>query len=308
MKKINFLLLGVMVVGMLLSACAPSARRVVPTVEVGGVRIDPQALIATGRQYYNGGVQQETTLTNLWRKYEQSMSTFRTGVRDLVANKESCYVDVAATESTIAQSVTGNMDGDAIFSALVSQSVSGEAATVECTKLNRQLADFTIANRQAVQDNLLAAFEAATKLMQYTSQYPEIDITNDLLQTYGDTTKVYKVLADNGIGVTDWSWLPTANLWVAHSDEKLCRYYTSGEFMANVSYSTKLKFTGHEDALARLYESTWNPAANGGRGECRMTRYAALEYMTRSILSSDTREVIETGEDTGVIPTEAPAP
>ncbi len=282
-----------------LSACGTKASQdTVPALP----KLDPVAILSQARTYYKGGVDRETNITVLWRKYELSMNTFRLGAKDLIGAANACSTSVASTESTIGNAVTGNMDGDAIFSALVTNSVSGEQATTECTQIFRQLADYIVANRAAVQNANLMAFEAATDYMNYTSSFPEVDFMNDLMQTYGDTTLVYQKLADNGVGVSDWSWLPTANLWVSHQDKNLCQYYISGEFMQNISYSSKLKFTGHESALARLYESTWNPAANGGNGECRMTRYAALEYMTRSIVGADTQQIIESGQDQGLFP------
>lgn len=303
-KKIVLMLL---IATFLITACGggKSPQDTVPAIP----KLDPAAIISKGRAYYKAGVDRETNITVLWRKYEVAMNTFRLGAKDLIGAANACSASVATTESTIGNAVTGNMSGDAIFSALVTNSVSGEQATTECAQIFRQLADYIVANRAATANANLMAFEAATEYMNYTSSFPEVDIMNDLMQTYGDTAIVYQKLADNGIGATDWSWLPTANLWVSHSDQKLCQYYISGEFMANVTYSTKLKFTGHETALARLYESTWNPAANGGKGECRMTRYAALEYMTRSILSSDTQNIIQTGEDQSLFEsTPTPAP
>lgn len=287
-----------------LSACGtPAPQGTSPVLP----KIDPVAILAQARTYYNGGVNRETNITNLWRKYELAMNTFRLGAKDLLGAANACSASVAQTESTIGKAVTGNMDGDAIFSALVTNSVSGEQATTECTQIFRQLADYIVANRAAIQDANLMAFNAATEYMNYTSNFPEVDFMNDLMQTYGDPTFVYQKLADNGIkGITDWSWLPTSNLWVSHTDKALCQYYVSGEFMANLPYSMKLKFTGHEMALAKLYESSWNPAANAGRGECRMTRYAALEYMTRSIVSADTQNVIQSGQDQSVFPTPQP--
>lgn len=268
-----------------------------------GAPIDPtKAILSQARTYFKGGVDRESNITVLWRKYELSMNTFRLGAKDLFGAANACSASVALTESTIGEAVTGNMDGEAIFSALVTNSVSGEQATTECAQIFRQLADYIVANRAAVQNANLMAFEAAVDYQNYTSSFPEVDFMNDLMQTYGDTTIVYQKLADNGIGVSDWSWLPTANLWVSHGDKNLCQYYTSGQFMDNLSYSAKLKFTGHESALARLYESTWNPAANGGNGECRMTRYAALEYMTRSIVGADTQQIIQSGQDQELFP------
>ena len=298
-SKLLFAVLTILMVLTLILAGCGGREREIPDVPAGVGRSVKQ-LFATGRKYYSEGVEKEANLTVLWREYEQSMNAFRTGARDLISNAEHCYSNVATTESTIAEAVMGNMDMNGLFNGLMTQSVSGEAATSECTQLNQRLADYIVTNRQAVKDKYMSAFDAATDYQVYTSQFPEVDIMNDLMQTYLDTTSLYAALAENGIGVTDWSWLPTANLMVSHSDEDLCRYYINGEFMENIGYSMKMKFVGHEDSLYRLYESTWNPAANQGRGECRMTRYAALEYMTRNILSSDTRDVIESGEDQGI--------
>lgn len=290
----------VFMVSILLTACAP---RQTPLQELG---TDVKAIIDKGRVYYNGGVNRETTLTQLWANHVMTYNTFVMGARDLIANQQMCYTNVAATESTIATAVMSNLDGDAIFDALVTNSVSGEAATTACVQLNQQLANYIIANRSAVQDSYMASFNAATEYMNYTSNFPEIQWMNDLLQTYGDTALLYQKLADEGIGVSDWSWLPTKNLWASTSDQNLCQYYITGAFMENLPYSTRLKFTGHEDALARLYEAAWNPAANSGAGECRLYRYAALEYMTRPIVSAATNQVITTGEDQSIFPTPTP--
>ncbi len=289
-----------------LTACGnPAPQDTAPALP----KLDPVAILAQARTYYKGGVDRESNITVLWRKYELALNNLRLGAKDLMGVANACSASVAQTESTIAQAATGNMDGDAIFSALVTNSISGEQATTECVQVFRQLADYIVANRAAVQNANLMAFEAAVEYQNYTSSFPEVDFMNDLMQTYGNTQKVYEKLAENGIGVSDWSWLPTANLWVSHTDKNLCQYYISGEFMNNIAYSAKLKFTGHESALALLYESTWNPAANGGTGECRMTRYAALEYMTRSIVSADTQSIIESGQDTELFPaTATPVP
>lgn len=307
MKRSRISMVIAVVMMLIMTACGGnSLPSVLPTVQVAGVNIDIQGIINQAREYYNEGVTLEGSLTTLYRAYEQAMSTFRLGVRDLLANNDGCFADVARTESEIAVSVMGGQGQAELVNALATGSVSGEAATVACVQLRIQIADYTISHRQNVQDRYMAMFEVAVDYRLYTTNYPEVAWINDLLTTYLDTTQVYEFLGDNGIGVSDWSWLPTANLSVTHSDETLCRYYMSGDFMANISYDMQLKFTGHQDALARLYRATWNPALNAGRGQCTMTRMAALEYMTRSILSGDTRTVIETGEDMGVFPTPAP--
>lgn len=304
--KLRKAFFALITIALILTACG---RSVAPQdTSPAFPKLDPVAILAQARTYYNGGVNRETNITNLWRKFELTMNTFRLGAKDIIGAANACSANVALTESTIGEAVTGNMNGEAIFSALVTNSVSGEQATTECAQIFRQLADYIVANRAAIQDANLHAFEAATEYMNYTSNFPEVDFMNDLMQTYGDPSFVYQKLADNGIGVSDWSWLPTANLWVSHTDEKLCRYYLTGEFMANLPFSMKLKFTGHDSALAKLYESSWNPAANAGRGECRMTRYAALEYMTRSIVSADTQNVIQSGQDEGLFPTPTTQP
>lgn len=302
MNKNKFLLLLTLftIISIMLAACAsPAPTPVAPVMP----KIDPKAILSQARTYYNGGVQRDTNITNLQRKFENTMNTFRLGATDLIANNKNCFKDGAEAEKTVAQAVMGTQPREAVFNALVTASVSGEQFTMKCAEGNQKIADFIISKRPEVQNAAQAVFEAATEYMQYTSAFPEIQWMNDFMQTYGDTAVLYQKLADNGIGVSDWTWLPTKNLWVSHTDQKLCQYYISGQFMENVPYSTKLKFTGHTDALARLYESAWNPVANGGRGECRMYRYAALEYMTRSILSSDTQNVIQGGQDQSLFPT-----
>ncbi len=290
---------------LLLAGCARKPTPPSPALP----KIDPVAVLAQARTYYNGGVNRETNLTGLRAKAELTLNTFRTTAHDLIANNASCYTNVAAAESTIAEAVMSNQSSDAIFSALVTQSVSGEQATTACVALNQQLANFVISNRAAVQDAFLAVVLAANEYVNYTTNFPEIDFMNDLMQTYGNLSFVYQKLADNGIGVSDWSWLPTENLRINMGSNKArCDYYLTGAFKANLRSSQQRKFTGHEDALMSMYEAEWDPTANGGKGLCTLYRYAALKEMTISPLSSDTQDVLQNNTDQGIFPTETPAP
>lgn len=297
MKRNKIVLPMLLVLMLLLSAC-------------GGGVIDQAAnklteVLSWGRDYYSRGVAQEKNITTLFRQYEQSMSTFRLGARDLITNNANCFKDVAATESAIADAALGNQDEGALVNALSTDSVTGEQATSGCVEGNRQIADYVLTNRQAVQDNYMATFSAAEDYMEYTSSFPEIDVMNDLLQTYGDMNTLRKELKAQGIevvGATDFTWLPTANLWVSTTDKALCDYYTTGAFVNELMPTMKSKFENHPDALMGLYESAWDSSL----GECRLTRYAALKFMTRKVVSRDTNQIINTGVDEGIFVTEQP--
>ncbi len=305
-KNAVLLIVALVLLIVVLAACGGGPK--VP-VAPGLPKVDIVGILDKANKFYNTGVDTyEKTGTQLWAAYTQKMNTFRTGARDLMGSYQLCFTNVAATESQIGIAVMSKVSQTGMINAFATQSsVSGEVATAKCAEGYGKLADYIISNRASIQDAYLAQFNNATDYMAYLTDWPEVQMMNDLLQTYGSTTGVYKALADRGIGVSDWSWLPTKNLWVsAGNDKNLCQYYISGQFMQNVPYSMKLKFTGHEDSLALLYESTWNPAANGGDGECRLTRFAALEYRTRSIVSQDTGDVLKSGKDTSLFPPATP--
>lgn len=267
--------------------------------------LDLLGKIDSARVHYNQGVTQEGTLTTLWQAYEQNMNEFRTGAGDLMAINNGCFANVAATEAAIAKAAVGDMSDSALINALTTTSITGEVATTECVQLSRQLADFVITHRAAVKNSYMMVQDAAKNYLAHSLDQIEVDVMNDVLQTYGDTAGAYAFLKEHGIdGVTDWGWLPTVALRVSHSDEAVCNYYKSGAFKDNLLPGVQTKFSGHEESLMRVYQVAWNPTTFGGRGECRMYGYAALEWMTRPIISNDTRDVLETGEDSGLFPTQ----
>ena len=297
-KRFSIAILAILFLSIFLTACGGN-----PVQQAADKLTE---IYAKAQDYYNRGVSLETNTTNLWRAYEQVYSNFRLTAMDLIKTGGQCYQDVAAAEATIAEAVMGNKPKDSIINSLTTDSVSGEAAVSKCAELNRQLADYIISNRREAYNAYMRAFESATGYMQYTSNFPEIDIMNDLMDTYLSAEKIEAELAKKNIHVTDWTWLPTTNLWVSHTDRALCNYYISGEFKQNLLPSVIRKFKDHEGALESQYAATWNPAANRGNGECRMYRTAALEYMTRSIISDDTRGIVEGGSDSSVFPTNTP--
>lgn len=305
-----FRILTVLVLAtIVLSACGSPASSVPGASGVPApVAKDLVSILNKGRKYYNDGVDMEGKVTKLRRAYETARSNIDVTVSDLVVNNAICFKNVASTEVAIGQAVMDqSQNSQSLINALVTQSVSGEQATTECTKLNQQIADFVISNRQAVLDAYNQFFQAATDYKLYTSDFPEIKIMNDLLQTYADPTQVANFLQQNNLpGFTDFTWLPTENLYMDFPGNKAkCDYYTTGAFMNDLPALMKMKFEGHEQSLLNLYEARWMPTS-GAKGNCRLLRQAALDEMTVSILSAGTQNVINTGTDTGSIPTPQP--
>lgn len=303
-SKIAMFLFAVM---LFLTACGAKPRElpVVPAgVSVNGVK----DVMSKASAFHSGGVAQEANLTRLWNKQLTSRSKYRTSVEDLIGNNTICFKNAQETQVAVAKAVfdrnyTTQQAGAIVANVLSTggASVTGDKAITACTELNKQIADFMIANRAEVADNYNLMFDAASEYMRYTSSSPEIDIMNDLMRTYLDVNKVYDALHEAGIpGVSDWTWLPTVNLWVSHSDKALCIYYISGDFKNSLLPEVKRKFERHAASLENLYAATWNPVANGGKGECRMYRMAALEYMTRPIINESVRQDVQNGDDSSV--------
>ena len=294
----------VMVFSMLLSACGSKGSA--PALSSAQI----QSLLATGRQYYANGVAMETTLTDLMVIYQRKDSDFRTGLLELVGNDKACYKDVAATEAAVADAVKGNYakgvtDPTAIQKAaidvLVTQSVSGEQATTSCTGLNDKVADYVVSNRKDIGDAYLNMFTQATAYLKYTSEYPEIKLINDLLQVM-PLQEIYTQLGQKGIGVTDFTWLPTQNLFMVVFNQKTCDYYRNGTFKEGLLPATLVKFTNHDAELMALYGATWN----SDTGSCKLYKMAALDRMTTPIVSKATKEVINNNEDQSAFPTDVP--
>ncbi len=271
---------------------------------VNAIGAEAQALISQGRQYYHEGIDMQTSAINLRRAYETKDSSFRLTVQDLFANKKSCFKDAATLESTVATAVMSQKSGGELVNALSTSSVSGEAATTACIELNKSLADIIVSSRSGIQNAYMASFEAATAFENKISSYPEIKLVNDLLTTYGSTDGVIHALSLDGVGVTDFTWLPTMDLYVDTSNDQLCTYFKSGAFKDDLPQIVKDKFTGHDDALTGLYSTRKNPLGTG----CRVYRQAALYVMTLPILSAQTSQVVGSGVDQGAMPTDVPDP
>jgi hypothetical protein len=288
----------------LAAACGTSSSSASNPVSQAAAKVVTQGMINKMHDYYGRGKELEKELTVLDRMYSQTQNTFRTGARDLIANNTSCYKSVAQTESAIAEAALGNMEGDALVNVLATgASVTGEQATSKCVDLNTRLAEYIVGHRKAVQDAHNNRFEKAQDYRLYLEHFPELEWMNDLLQTYGSPQGVYNFLESIGIpGVTDWTWLPTKGLWTSHSNKEKCDYYRNGKFKDELARDLQRQFKGHEDSLYNLYDATWNSS----NSECRLYRFAALEWMERDVVSRDTRDVQESGEDTSVYITPQP--
>jgi hypothetical protein len=304
MKKFRFIVFLVVITSLVLTACGRS-----PAEQATGLPgVDIKKALSDIRVYYNTETTLEKDVSFLRRQYEQTRSSFDLTIRDLLANNAICYKNVAETESTIGNAVMdSNASSDSLINALVTQSVSGEQATSICAGLNQQIATTVITNRQAILDAYNKFFEAALNYRLSLSNWPEIKVMNDLFQTYGDPRMVEQKLVEAGLpGFTDFAWMPTENLFMDYPGNKAkCDYYITGEFMNYLPASMKIKFSGHEESLLNLYQAQWMPQS-GANGNCRLSRMAALDEMTVSILSTGTIDVINTNVDSGVIPTPAP--
>lgn len=312
MKRYPFhLIVAILALSLGLTACIPTPPvNVAPPVSVSGHTIDVKALYDKANNYYHVGVTNyEVPLLKLDIAYKAADNEFRLGVRDQMAVAQNCFVNAAQTESQIVDAALGNMEPGQLVNALVTNNLTGEQATTTCATIYSKLADYVPTHRAALSQAQQARFGMAVDYEAYFSNFIEVDIMNDLMQTYGDSTLVYQKLADAGVpGITDWSWLPTKMLKATNNDEGICKYYMSGAFMDSLPLATRLKFKGHETALASLFEATWIPASgNGGLGLCTMYRLAALRWFERDVLSQPTRNVQDTGVDQSAVPTAPPA-
>ncbi len=292
----------VMLIALVLTGCGGTPMAGAPPGVSG---VDVAGLLAKAGKYWSDGHLKEKHIVDLWRLYVTADSKLRLGVSDLVMNNQACYKNVADAEAQISAAAVSTNNQTAIASSLnlSGNDISGGAAVAECVKLNQQVADYVVANRTESRNAYNSMFDAATDYINFVSSSPEVDFMNDLMDTYLDTNKVYDELKKHDIGVSDWTWLPTTALFVSTQDKGLCDLYNSDSFVTTLPKSVQRKFTGHLDSLQGLYESTWNAAANGGRGECRLTRMAALEYMTRDLTSAQTQQNMMNGNDTGAFPT-----
>ncbi len=310
--RITKLILAALAFALLFSACAPKPApvNVGPSISVAGHTIDLKALYDKANNYYHVGVTNyEVPLQKLDAAYEQAYNEFLLGVRDLMAVRQNCFVNVATTETQIVDAALGNMEPGQLINALATTNLTGEQATTTCAQGYDEVADYTITHRSDLSQKYLARYGLAVDYEAYFSDFIEVDIMNDLAQTYGDSTLVYQKLADVGIpGITDWSWLPTRLLKATHANESICRYYMSGDFMDSLPLATKLKFKGHETAIASMFEATWIPAeANGGQvGLCTMYRWAAIRWYQRDVLSQAAQNALSGTGDQGAIPTLPP--
>ncbi|MBU1071591.1 hypothetical protein KKG65_04275 [Patescibacteria group bacterium] len=303
-KKLILFVFVFVLLALTLVACRGKTQEAAPNNAAGvPVEIDdlisPTDLMAL-REYYRGGTEREANINNLKAAADLARTKFFTGIRDLIGNNQFCFKSVEETEVAIANAVMAEKEGEALVDALVTASVSGESATGICAELNHGIADYTVANRQNMFNTEMAKVEALNEYLVYLEGYPERNFMNDVFQTVADPSKVYKWLADKGIGATDFVWLPTYIIQTTGRDKGLCDYYRTGDFKAELLPATLRKFTGHETALDELYSAKWNSAAYGGTGECTFYRMAAIEVMRMSVQAAETIEGQNTGIDPGV--------
>lgn len=293
------------VLGLLVTSCGPKPTTSAPSIPVSVS--DWKPALDKVRTHYNGGVVMEGSTTKLRRAYEQTDSAFRLAVADEINIGKMCFKDAAAADATVANAIFDQQqDNGTLINALVTQSVTGQS-TPECAPIYQKLAEIVASYRPAIMDAYLLYFNQATDYKTYTSAWPEIDVMNDIFQTVADPTQVAEILKENGLpGFTDFTWLPTENLYMDFPGNKAkCDYYTSGQFMNDLPSLMLAKFQGHEQSLRNLYEARWMPMT-GANGNCRLLRQAALDEMTVSILSQGTQDVINSGIDTGAVPTVQP--
>lgn len=299
MKKNLFKVFSVLIVAvMFLTACAPSSS---PAQEIVK-KIDVTGKIESAKVYWADGRKKEANLQKLEADYRLLDSAFRNGLAEVLGTGQFCFANVKDAETAIAKAVMADgSDRGSIFNVTAAQSLSGTAAVAECTKIFNKAADYAMNNREALRRAALARYEAAQDYELFLSSGIDVKLTNDLLQEYGDSgiDKVRKLLADNGISSTDFSWLPTRDLkYTIPGDKKTCDYYMSGTFYEELPKSKREAYGNHQDALKGLYEASWN----SNKGECTLYRRASLDYYLTLRLSAATNEGIKNNQDAPILP------